>query len=47
VTLTEIGVPTALARIAASLGFTATTADGMLAEFDPLRLPRDPWVFKP
>jgi glutamyl-tRNA synthetase len=47
VTLPEIGVPTALARIAASLGFTATTADGMLGEFDPMRLPRDPWVFKP
>jgi glutamyl-tRNA synthetase len=40
-------VPTALSRIAGSLGFTATTVDGMLAEFDPVRLPRDPWVFDP
>ena len=47
VTLAEIGVPTALSRIAGSLGFTATTVDGMLAEFDPVRLPRDPWVFEP
>ena len=47
VTLAEIGVPTALSRIAGSLGFTATTVDGMLAEFDPVRLPRHPWVFEP
>jgi glutamyl-tRNA synthetase len=33
--------------IAGSLEYTATTVDGMLAEFDPLRLPRDPWVFEP
>jgi glutamyl-tRNA synthetase len=47
VTLAEIGVPTALSRIAGSLGFTAPTVDGMLAEFDPMRLPRHPWVFEP
>jgi glutamyl-tRNA synthetase len=47
VTLAEIGVPTALSRIAGSLGFTATTVDGMLAEFDPMLLPRHPWVFEP
>jgi glutamyl-tRNA synthetase len=47
VTLAEIGVPTALARIAGSLGFTATTVDGMLAEFDPTRLPREPWRYQP
>jgi glutamyl-tRNA synthetase len=47
VTLAEIGVPTAMARIAASLGFTATTVDGMLAEFEPGRLPRAPWVYQP
>ncbi len=46
VTLAEIGVPTALAEIAASLGFTATSADGMLAEFDPARLPREPWTYQ-
>jgi glutamyl-tRNA synthetase len=47
VTLAEIGVPTALAEIAASLGFTATSVDGMLAEFDPARLPREPWTYQP
>jgi glutamyl-tRNA synthetase len=47
VTLAEIGVPTALAEIAASLGFTATSVDGMLAEFDPARLPREPWTYEP
>jgi glutamyl-tRNA synthetase len=47
VTLADIGVPAALAQIAASLGFTATTVDGMLTEFDPARLPREPWVYRP
>ncbi|CAN5316020.1 tRNA glutamyl-Q(34) synthetase GluQRS [soil metagenome] len=47
VTLGEIGVESALAQIAASLNFTATTAEGMLAEFDPALLPRGPWVYKP
>jgi glutamyl-tRNA synthetase len=39
--------PTALARIAGSLGFTAITVDGMLAEFDPAGLPREPWTYRP
>ena len=47
ITLAEIGAQRALAQIAASLGFTATTADGMLAEFDPARLPRRPWIYRP
>lgn len=47
VTLAEIGVPTALAEIAGSLGFTATSVDGMLTEFDPARLPRKPWTYRP
>ena len=47
VTLAEIGVQRALAQIAASLGYTATTVEGMLAEFDPCRLPRRPWVYRP
>jgi glutamyl-tRNA synthetase len=47
VTLAEIGVPAALALIAGSLGFTATTVDGMLAEFDPGLLPSEPWVYQP
>lgn len=47
VTVSEIGAESALAQIAASLGYTATTLDGMLAEFDPARLPREPWIFRP
>ncbi|BBZ30773.1 glutamyl-Q tRNA(Asp) synthetase [Mycolicibacterium madagascariense] len=47
VTVGEIGAPRAMAQIAASLGFSATTPEGMLAEFDPARLPRAPWTFVP
>ncbi len=47
VTLAEIGVPEALAQIADSLGYAAHTVEGMLAEFDPARLPRTPWIYQP
>lgn len=47
VTLDEIGGPRALVQIAASLGFEAATLDGMLAEFEPARLPREPWIYQP
>ncbi|MEU0498097.1 tRNA glutamyl-Q(34) synthetase GluQRS [Mycobacterium sp. NPDC006124] len=47
VTLAELGTPHAVALIAASLGYSATTVDGMLAEFDPARLPREPWIYQP
>ena len=47
VTLAEIGTDAALAQIAGSLGFTATTTPAMLAEFDPDRLPRAPWIYQP
>lgn len=47
VTIHEIGVDTALGQIAASLRMTATTPDDMLAEFDPARLPSDPWIYQP
>jgi glutamyl-tRNA synthetase len=46
VTLAEIGVPRALGQIAGSLGFSATTVEGMLAEFDPSALPREPWIYQ-
>jgi glutamyl-tRNA synthetase len=46
VTLGEIGTDRVLALIADSLGYTATTVAGMLAEFDPARLPREPWVYR-
>ena len=47
VTLAQIGMPRALEQIATSLGFGATTLDGMLAEFEPAALPREPWVYIP
>ncbi len=47
VTLAEIGVPTALLRIANSLGYTTGLIDEMLNGFDPARLPRDPWIYPP
>jgi glutamyl-tRNA synthetase len=47
VTLAELGTERALSLIAGSLGFAATTVDGMLAEFDPARLPREPWRYQP
>ncbi|OBG96318.1 tRNA glutamyl-Q synthetase [Mycobacterium sp. E136] len=47
VTLAEIGVPRVLAQISESLGWRARDVEGMLAEFDPQRLPRQPWVYRP
>jgi glutamyl-tRNA synthetase len=46
VTLSELGVEHSLTLIAASLGYVATTVDGMLAEFDPANLPREPWTYQ-
>ena len=47
VTLAEIGVAPALRRIADSLGYRSATLAGMLTEFDPAGLPREPWVYRP
>ncbi|GAB3216735.1 tRNA glutamyl-Q(34) synthetase GluQRS [Mycolicibacterium hippocampi] len=47
VTLAEIGVQRALHRIGESLGYTSLTVEGMLTEFEPQRLPRAPWVYRP
>ncbi|MDN4519463.1 tRNA glutamyl-Q(34) synthetase GluQRS [Mycolicibacterium sp. jd] len=47
VTLAEIGVAQALRQIADSLGYEAHAVGGMLDEFDPRRLPRVPWVYRP
>jgi glutamyl-tRNA synthetase len=47
VTLAEIGMPRALEQIADSLGFAAPTLDGMLEQFDPAALPREPWIYSP
>ncbi|GJF10914.1 glutamyl-Q tRNA(Asp) synthetase [Mycolicibacterium cyprinidarum] len=47
VTLAEIGTGNALSQIAESLGYTCNTVEGMLSEFDPGRLPRAPWIYRP
>jgi glutamyl-tRNA synthetase len=47
VTVSEIGPRAALAQIADSLGLTADTVDGMVDQFDPARLPLQPWIFRP
>jgi glutamyl-tRNA synthetase len=47
VTLADIGLARAMAQIAESLGYAATTLPGMLAEFDLPRLPREPWIYRP
>ncbi|MGV0714976.1 tRNA glutamyl-Q(34) synthetase GluQRS [Mycolicibacterium sp. XJ662] len=48
VTLAEIGVARALQQITGSLGWpTATDLDALLAVFDPARLPRQPWIYRP
>jgi glutamyl-tRNA synthetase len=47
VTLAQIGMPRALEQIAGSLGLGATTLTGMLNEFDPGALPREPWIYSP
>lgn len=47
VTLADIGVAPALAQIADSLGYAARSVADMLDEFDPARLPHQPWVYQP
>jgi glutamyl-tRNA synthetase len=47
VTLAEIGAQRALAQIAESLGWQAANVDEMLARFDPAKLPRQPWIYRP
>lgn len=46
VTLAEIGADRALAQIADSLGYQATTVEQMLTQFDPGALPRHPWIYR-
>ncbi|WP_299557996.1 tRNA glutamyl-Q(34) synthetase GluQRS [uncultured Mycolicibacterium sp.] len=47
VTLAEIGVQRAFELIATSLGWPSRDLDELLARFDPQRLPREPWIFRP
>jgi glutamyl-tRNA synthetase len=47
VTLAEVGVEKAFTQIAASLGWPSRNLDELLAQFDPSRLPRKPWIYPP
>jgi glutamyl-tRNA synthetase len=47
VTLAEIGVERAVEQISASLGWPSQNIDELLAQFDPQRLPRQPWIYVP
>jgi glutamyl-tRNA synthetase len=47
VTLSEIGMPTALTQIAESVGTRAASIDELLVGFDPTRLPTKPWTYQP
>lgn len=47
VTLSELGVPTALALISDSLGLPGAHPRDLLARFEPGSLPRDPWIYRP
>jgi glutamyl-tRNA synthetase len=47
VTLAEIGVDQAIAGITESLGWPASNLNELLVQFDPKRLPRHPWIYRP
>ncbi|ORB64647.1 tRNA glutamyl-Q(34) synthetase GluQRS [Mycolicibacterium tusciae] len=47
ITLAEIGVERAIKQIADSLGYQASTVEEMLPQFDPSKLPRRPWIYRP
>jgi glutamyl-tRNA synthetase len=47
VTLAEIGVQRTCAQIAESLGWQAANLEELLAQFDPAKLPRRPWIYRP
>lgn len=48
ITLAELGVPRAWELITGSLGWaTATDMSELLGQFDPARLPREPWTYQP
>ena len=47
VTLAEIGVQRAISQISASLGWPSRSLEQLLSQFDPSRLPREPWLYSP
>lgn len=46
VTLAELGVPRAFGLITSSLDWLATDMAELLEQFDPARLPREPWIYR-
>jgi glutamyl-tRNA synthetase len=46
VTLADLGVPRAWRLITESLGWPTDDMAGLLEQFDPTRLPRQPWIFR-
>ncbi len=47
VTLAEIGVDRAFDQITESLGWPSRDLDDLLRQFDPTRLPHEPWIYLP
>lgn len=47
VTLAQIGLSRAFALITESLGWPSSSMGELLAQFDPARLPRMPWIYRP
>ncbi|MCV7343643.1 tRNA glutamyl-Q(34) synthetase GluQRS [Mycolicibacterium rhodesiae] len=47
VTLAELGVSRTFALITESLGWPSSDMTDLLRQFDPARLPREPWVYQP
>jgi len=47
VTLADLGTARALEMISGSLGWPAADITELLPQFDPSRLPRAPWVYRP
>jgi glutamyl-tRNA synthetase len=47
VTLRELGTARAFAAISESLGWPAFDISELLAQFDPSRLPKGPWIYRP
>ena len=47
VTLADLGADRAWSLITTSLGWPATDMAELFTLFDPARLPREPWVYRP
>ncbi|AKK29830.1 tRNA glutamyl-Q(34) synthetase GluQRS [Mycobacterium sp. EPa45] len=47
VALAELGAPRAFALITESLGWPSPDMAALLRQFDPARMPREPWIYQP